>query len=293
MSSTAQLQARRKRRLARGKGKPPAQPLPKRAQLRYTALLLDMQRTIWKLFKADLFPQFGVLQARAAAELGGLRTDAWIDDVLRIYSGFSLGMDLIHPEAALARELGRVAEDVDEQQAKGFQRQLDWAGAVVPTIGLEPFRRVAARGFVESNLSLIKELMGQQLRRAETIVTQGIFDGLRVEEIMKQLREQAGTTKSKAALLARDQVNKFHGNLNHMRQTSVGINEYTWDDSDDERVRKRHRALDESRQSWARAPIVDLKTGRRNHPGGDYQCRCQALPVFPPELLGTPEPGEP
>ena len=134
-------------------------------------------------------------------------------------------------------------------------------------------------------------MIGQELGQAQTTITQGIFDGLRVEEIMKQLHQQTTANKAKAALLARDQVLKFHGNLNHLRQVGVGIEEYDWDDSDDERVRKRHRALDETRQKWSSPPIVDLRTGRRNHPGGDYQCRCQALPVFPPELLGTPEPG--
>ncbi|MDR1706162.1 MAG: hypothetical protein LBS19_15970 [Clostridiales bacterium] len=37
--------------------------------------------------------------------------------------------------------------------------------------------------------------------------------------------------------------------------------------------------------SWSDPPVVDGRSGRRCHPGQDYQCRCAALPVFNlPEL---------
>src|SRR5690606_35480604 len=49
-----------------------------------------------------------------------------------------------------------------------------------------------------------------------------------------------------------------------------------------------HWILDGTRQRWAVAPVTNPRTGARNHPGKDYQCRCTATPVVD-HLLGDDE----
>jgi uncharacterized protein with gpF-like domain len=40
-----------------------------------------------------------------------------------------------------------------------------------------------------------------------------------------------------------------------------------------------HRALEGTVHSYNDPPVTN-KQGDRNHPGGDYQCACQAEPVI-------------
>ena len=80
-------------------------------------------------------------------------------------------------------------------------------------------------------------------------------------------------------LLARDQVLKLNAGINQPRQRQVGVREYDWWTSGDERVRERHVELHRTRQRWDAPP--EVAPGRFEHPGGDYQCRCTASPVLP------------
>ena len=73
--------------------------------------------------------------------------------------------------------------------------------------------------------------------------------------------------------IARDQTTKTIGQLTEARHRQIGIQEYIWRTSQDERVRPTHASLDGTPQRWDRPPAV-------GHPGWDIQCRCVALPVI-------------
>ena len=105
--------------------------------------------------------------------------------------------------------------------------------------------------------------------------------GARVEVLAAELRERFEVSQSRAELIARDQVLKLNGQINQTRQRAVGIVEYEWGTSRDGKVREAHRDLDRTIQRWDSPPVVDPRTGRRGHPGEDFQCRCTAKPVMP------------
>lgn len=114
--------------------------------------------------------------------------------------------------------------------------------------------------------------------------------GLRVEVLRDQLVERFGVSDSRAELIARDQVLTLNSQLNGARQQAVGIEEYRWSDSRDERTRDSHREMgDRSRAGetfrWDDPPIVD---GEPVNPGDPILCRCQAIPV-PPKWLEPEE----
>jgi SPP1 gp7 family putative phage head morphogenesis protein len=158
--------------------------------------------------------------------------------------------------------------------------------------GLLEFRRVvgvslhseqgipaAIEQFRTRNVDLIKSLAGKAKDRITDTLDEAERTGLRVEDLRKRLIEDFGVTRSKADLLARDQVLKLNGQLNQTRQQNAGIVEYIWRTSQDERVREFHQDLEGSTQLWASPPIVS-KDGRTEHPGGDYSCRCTAEPIL-------------
>lgn len=104
--------------------------------------------------------------------------------------------------------------------------------------------------------------------------------GARWEDIALLVQDRLSVGRSRAELIARDQVLKLNADMTQERHRAIGVTRYKWSTSRDERVRESHRHLENSIQSWANPPIVDPRTGRRDHPGRDYQCRCVAIPVF-------------
>lgn len=143
----------------------------------------------------------------------------------------------------------------------------------VPQKTLDRFRR--------ENVKLIQSLVGRELEEITEILDVGFAKGARVEDLRKEIRERFNVTKSKADLLARDQVLKANAAITQTRQRQAGIVAYTWSTSQDERVRPMHADLEGSIIQWDDPPITN-DDGDRNHCGEDYQCRCVAIPILPP-----------
>lgn len=143
------------------------------------------------------------------------------------------------------------------------------------------------------NVDLIKSLGDQELDRIEDLLDTAERGAWRVEELRKAIQSEFDVTKSKADLLARDQTLKLNAQISKHRQTSVGITQYTWSGSLDERERPEHLGLEGTTQDWNDPPVTN-ENGDRNHPGEDYQCRCVPIPILPWEADDAPdEPEEP
>ena len=134
--------------------------------------------------------------------------------------------------------------------------------------------------FISENVDLITSLSDGYIDRVGSILSD--MQGARVEDISDALQLALGVTQSHADLIAVDQTLKLNSQFTQTRQQQVGITEYMWMTAHDERVRPDHRALDMTRHSWNdEPPIVDSRTGRREPPGRDFRCRCQAIAVIP------------
>lgn len=170
--------------------------------------------------------------------------------------------------------LRHVFHAVDAQAAADLQRVVP-----VPLARVLPHARKLEQTWVRQNVDLIR--LGERARReVEAIIEDPLRQGSRVEAIRKEIEERLGVVRSRAELIARDQTLKLYGQIQEERQQAAGVERYVWSTSDDERVRPDHEDLDGTTQSWDSPPIVDKRTGRRAHPGGDFQCRCAAIPVL-------------
>lgn len=58
-----------------------------------------------------------------------------------------------------------------------------------------------------------------------------------------------------------------------------GFQYYVWTTKKDNKVRPDHARLEGRIINWNDPPVVDLRSGRRAHCGGDYNCRCTASPL--------------
>jgi SPP1 gp7 family putative phage head morphogenesis protein len=133
--------------------------------------------------------------------------------------------------------------------------------------------------WVSTNVSLINSIPNQALSQIEMVVKHGFSSGARVEEISADIMTRVDVSQSRANLIARDQVSKLNGQIDHINQSNAGVEQYTWSTSMDERVRESHADKQGETFSWDDPPA---DTG---HPGEDYQCRCVALPIFTEQAL--------
>lgn len=172
----------------------------------------------------------------------------------------------------------------------------EWKKAVKRTIGINiledyykgEFYRQTLDQWAKDNVNLIVTRPKETLGKMMNIVQEGFLTGQTTKTIAKKIADAYNYDMYWAKFIARDQMAKLNADVTEQAQRDAGITRYEWSTSDDSRVRKSHAALDGKIFSWDDPPIVDEKTGRRCHPGQDYQCRCVALPIFDEGTLRIP-----
>ena len=127
---------------------------------------------------------------------------------------------------------------------------------------------------LNENVDLIKTIptrLHAGLKGAlERELQQAPFDQQRLKELFAKQYKSSGYNLRR---IVRDQNSKAVAGLTEIRQRQLGIGEYQWLTSQDERVRPTHEANSGRKFQWANPPA---ETG---HPGDDIQCRCVAIPI--------------
>lgn len=142
----------------------------------------------------------------------------------------------------------------------------------------EPWLNDQVKAFTAENVGLIKNIGDKAIEDISGLMQREVRAGTRAETITALVESRLSVAKSRAKLIARDQVNKLNGDLSRLRQTELGVERYIWHTVGDDRVRLTHRAKNARTYSWNKPPA---DTG---HPGHDIQCRCWAEPILT-ELL--------
>lgn len=166
----------------------------------------------------------------------------------------------------------RFANRTNDFQRAQFQAQSRAALGVDLYAG-ESWLAPRVADFVAENVALITSVPNQYFDEIEKAVTAGVRNGVRHEELAAQISERFGVSESRAKLIARDQVGKFYGEVNKVRQTKLGVERFIWRTSGDERVRDEHVELDGQSFKWSDPPDEGI-------PGHPINCRCYADPDF-------------
>lgn len=176
----------------------------------------------------------------------------------------------------------------------------EWKKEVQSTLGIELaddyytgelFKKLLNE-WIDDNVDLIKTIPNDSLSEMRRLVLEGYRNGKPTTTIVKEIQKVYGTNRRHAQLIARDQIAKLNSQICRVQQEDAGVTEYIWSTSGDSRVRSGHRKLNGKRCRWDDPPVVDDKTGRRCHPGEDYQCRCVALAVFDFGTIDLPISGD-
>jgi SPP1 gp7 family putative phage head morphogenesis protein len=123
-----------------------------------------------------------------------------------------------------------------------------------------------------ANVQLIKSVHSTYFDKIGNAVLSGVTQGRRASDLAKDIEAITETTESRAKFIARDQTAKMNSAITKARHTELGLDEYTWQTSGDERVRDTHAEHDGKVYRWDDPPA---DTG---HPGEDFNCRCVAIP---------------
>lgn len=126
----------------------------------------------------------------------------------------------------------------------------------------------------------VSEWHQEAVERLRTKVLKNVTEGYRANRLIDAIMEEQEVSYRKAKFIARQETSLLVSKYREERYKEAGVNQYRWSTSQDERVRDDHKALNNRIFSWDDPPIVDKVTGKRAHPGEDFNCRCVALPVI-------------
>lgn len=253
--------------------KPPIPPKPINQEKLYARMLIEIVNLIEIAVKGFLLPALPSLtnQANKFKPI----TDDFTDDLdiqMKLITAF-LESRIDNEELA-----SQMAGHINNFQSTWFNKMFKRVLGIDVFVN-QPWLRDQLTAWTATNTDLIKNLKDKALHDIKFQVQNGFTQGLRHEEIAKNIMERVDVTKSRAKLIARDQTSKLNSQLNQLKQQQVGITHYTWQTAMDERVRPTHAIKQGNVYSWDNPPA---DTG---NPGDDINCRCIALPVFDEKLF--------
>ena len=142
--------------------------------------------------------------------------------------------------------------------------------------------------WVHENVSKIGSIPAEYLGEVESIIRWGYDTKQPKVNVYRRLEKLAGMTRTKAKMIARDQLGTLNARMTQFEHESAGVTKYKWVTRRDSLVRDCHRELNGTIHKWSEPPPMwymtksrgIVYTGRYCNPGEDYGCRCTASPVF-------------
>lgn len=196
-----------------------------------------------------------------------------------------------------ARRMRRLARDAREQIERHVVVMLDLLASIARypdgsrMFARPPGMRADAEFPIEhalAHVNMISGLTGQQKEQlAAEIASAHAAGDLTRGTLRIVLRERFGMMRTRARMVARDQVAKLNGQIDMDRQVALGISHFTWVSRGDKRVRPLHKRRHGRVYEWADPPLTN---GAPSVPGSDPLCRCTADPVVDDlrVILGRP-----
>lgn len=194
----------------------------------------------------------------------------------------SINMDQIIANAPLVPEYHHTVKQINHDFLESI-KGVSIAPELTPAVSLALSKAWA------SNLELyIQKWSKENIYKLRDEIATNTYRGKRAENLVKNIQADYGVSKRKAKFLARQETSLLVSQMRQERFTDAGVLSYKWSTSGDERVRPSkgangfygdHRVLEGKIFTWDNPPIVDPSTGRRAHPGEDYNCRCIAIPI--------------
>ena len=243
---------------------------PRGIERQFVAANRDLVRAQFELVAQLLLPRLGEL-----SRLAGVRQDEWrLDQSPWRFLLREILKDVRQRFEAAFGSAAETAEDAAREMSLFSRKEV--GRQLRQVVGIDIFAESPElvdllEQFVEENVARIRTTSAANFETIENIVSRGFRSGQRAGTVGDAITQALGVSESRAAFWARDQIGSLNGQLTRARQTAIGVDEYIWRTSRDERVRETHRRLEGTKHSWDDPPTVGQ---RQVHPGEDYNCRC-------------------
>jgi SPP1 gp7 family putative phage head morphogenesis protein len=265
----ARLRPRAARKIPRAERLRRAPREPRAIALQYVRSLRTYTGDLHAIVKREIFP---FLDDIATVKKDGYRADVLTGELYRRIQFVRDEFVRVSSPHTIAEMITPAGRALSAWTSKEVQR----------VVGISPRSIPEVSGLIDEwrkqNVELIHSLPVAELDRVQRVLDESAEQGRTVDQIAARLEEQFDIVDNKASFIARDQVLKLNGQMQQERQQAAGVTSYLWTTAGDERVRPTHQKLDGAQEDWNSPPIVS-EDGRREHPGGDFLCRCFAVPV--------------
>lgn len=173
------------------------------------------------------------------------------------------------------------AQSVEDRVAGTLRRILADGGISVKFQQTQAMRDVAA-ATVKQSVALIRSIPAQYFAQVEGIVMRGVQSGRDLGQVTRDLQNQLGVAKRRAALIAQDQNEKATASMVRVRYLESGITEAIWCHSAAGKEPRpthvkagRDRIKFDVARGW-----YDPHEKRFIQPGELIRCRCFSIPVI-------------
>jgi SPP1 gp7 family putative phage head morphogenesis protein len=249
---------------------------PMAAERSYKRQLSEINKIFYNKVKENIIPRLANLVAQARSlrpDSIDSRLDAtWVDQLKELIDSTYFDFISIISLNKISKITVEQAEKISLMNKQQFVKTIQSSLSVNPIIQ-ESYLETQLKIFQNQNIDLITKLGIDQKERVRQILYFNLSQGNGIEKIKQELINAESIGENRARLIARDQTNKFNGQLTQLRQQELGITSYVWTTAQDERVRPTHKVLDGETFTWEKGPKI-------GHPGNEINCRCIAQPII-------------
>ncbi len=268
---------------------------PRSEEIKYRTSLLKLVYFIEKEVKRLIYPVLNNYYKREDS----LNSDGFIEDIEVLLLDIKERSNI--EVLVLTGSLSYRAKKIKEFVTKGVINSLKGLLSVKtePLIGVDIFKSLGnesldeiARSWVITNSRLIKSIPETMLNDVSLIIQTGFREGTGIYDLKTQIQTKFGIAENRAKLIARDQVAKLNSNYIRDEHGKLGITEYEWVTSDDERVRDSHKVMNGKICQWDsdityKNNVNDSLLRHRSSIKGvekqfgeDFQCRCTCRAII-------------
>ena len=185
------------------------------------------------------------------------------------------------PVESIQRNLDQISGNNRKQMVDSFRKAL---GVDIRPFLSEPAVRSFLNEKVAENVALISTIPQRAHERLRAKILDTFAEAPFDEKVLSDtLRKQFKVDGWNLRRITRDQTSKVNGQLTSMRHKQVGVSQFIWRSSQDQRVRPDHAAWDSLKFSYSNPPNGVL-------PGEEILCRCTAEPVIDASVMQKRQP---
>lgn len=170
-----------------------------------------------------------------------------------------------------------IVDSINKKHKKIFKSRIDAVGLSISNIVVDEGISDYLQDKIEENVALITKVDSEVRNRLIGAINRSITDD--TVNLLEEIEKVSSITGFRSRMIASNEISKIQAQLHSKRASNLGIEEYEWVTSRDEKVRKTHKNNDKKIFRLDTAPDI---TG---HPAMDIACRCTAKSIINLEAI--------